>query len=248
MAWVRKIEKFAIFHVFADIAIAIGLITIIVFASIELSDNGFTGPHEPINSLTFLSFIGLAAYTFEGVGIIIPVMEECSRPDLYPHIIIGVISLITAVYIFFGNYIYFIYGSVRVGKHPLVTDILPTKNIAVTLIDVIWIINLIFTYPLVLYPATMVFESYVYAKVAKSKKRTWLKNLTRTMFVAFTVVLSVSLLDTLDKLESINGAFACIPLAFMLPALFHYKLVAETKAEKVVDLIITGITFVLMIV
>lgn len=122
------------------------------------------------------------------------------------------------------------------------------NNIAVALIDVIWIINLIFTYPLVLYPATMVFESYVYAKVPRSNKRTWMKNVTRTLFVAFTVVLSVSLLDTLDKLESINGAFACIPLAFMLPALFHYKLVAETRTEKIIDLTITGITFILMIV
>jgi solute carrier family 36 (proton-coupled amino acid transporter) len=75
-----------------------------------------------------------------------------------------------------------------------------------------------------------------------------MKNVTRTLFVAFTVVLSVSLLDTLDKLESINGAFACIPLAFMLPALFHYKLVAETRTEKIIDLTITGITFILMIV
>jgi proton-coupled amino acid transporter len=229
-------------------AIAIGLTVIIIFASLELSDNGFTGPHEPINTVTFLSFIGLAAYTFEGIGIIIPVMEQCSRPDLYPHIIVGVISLVTTVYIFFGNYIYFIYGLDKVGEHPLVTDILPAKNIAVAIVDVIWIINLILTYPLVLYPATMVFESYVYAKVAKSPKRRWMKNLTRSMFVAFTVVLSVSLLDTLDKLESINGAFACIPLAFTLPALFHYKLRAETRTEKIIDLFIAALTFVLMIV
>ena len=75
LCWVRKIEKFAFFHIFADIAIAIGLIVIFVYAFMEYEDNGFTGPHEKINKVTFLSFIGLAAYTYEGIGIIIPVME-----------------------------------------------------------------------------------------------------------------------------------------------------------------------------
>ena len=66
--------------------------------------------------------------------------------------------------------------------------------------------------------------------------------------VAFTVVLSVSLMETLDKLESINGAFACIPIAFLLPSLFHYKLVAETRREKIVDLVMVAVSLVLQVV
>ena len=96
LCWVRKIEKFAFFHVVADISIVIGLTVITVYASIELNDNGFSHDEEFINTKTFLSFIGLAAYTFEGIGIIIPVMETTSRPDLYPMILILVITIITA--------------------------------------------------------------------------------------------------------------------------------------------------------
>lgn len=134
------------------------------------------------------------------------------------------------------------------SKDPLITNILPTRDIAVTAIDIIWIINLIFTYPLVIHPANMVIESYVYRGWPKSAKRKWMKNITRTLLIAFTVVLAVALMDTLDKLESINGAFACIPLAFLLPSLFHYKLVATTRREKIIDLIIAAISAVLQIV
>ena len=247
---VRKIEKFAFFHIFADIAILIGVTTIIVYASLELRHNGghFAEDVEMINTKTFLSFIGLAAYTFEGIGIIIPVMETTSRPDLYPYILTIVIVLLTIFYVFFGNFTYFVYGSKRLGEHPMITDILPAEDIAVTLIDVIWIVNLIFTYPLVIHPANMVLESYIYKGWVKSVKRRWMKNLTRTLLVAFTVVLAVSLMETLDKLESINGAFACIPLAFLLPSLFHYKLVAVTRREKIFDIVIAVISLILQVV
>ena len=243
---VRKIEKFAFFHIFADVAIMIGVTVILVFTFIELDKNG-TEETELINKKTFLSFVGLAAYTFEGIGIIIPVMETTSRPDLYPMILTIVIAFITVFYLFVGNLCYFVWD----GKHleaPLITDKLDGRNPAVIIVDVIWIINLIFTYPLVLHPGNIVIESYVYAKMGPSIKRTWLKNISRTILVAFTVILSVALMETLDKLESINGAFACIPLAFTLPNLFHYKLIAKTRAEKIIDMTVVVFSVILQIV
>mmetsp|Transcript_6056 Transcript_6056/g.6814 ORF Transcript_6056/g.6814 Transcript_6056/m.6814 type:complete len:187 (+) Transcript_6056:695-1255(+) len=175
-------------------------------------------------------------------------METTSRPDLYPYILSGVIILITIIYLFFGNLMFFAYGSSRIKKHPLITDVLPTADIPVALVEVIWIINLILTYPLVLHPANMVVESYAFSGLKKGPKRKWLKNLSRTLLVAFTVVLAIMLEDTLDKLESINGAMACIPLAFLFPFLFHYKLVAETRGEKIFDLVISAFSVILMIV
>lgn len=199
------------------------------------------------NSETFLSVIGLAAYTFEGIGLVIPVMETTSRPDLYPTILTSVILLITVIYIFFGNLMYFSFGHKRIKEHPLITNVLPNGDIPVALIQAFWIINLIFTYPLVLYPASTVIESYIFKGFKKGQARKWLKNCFRALLVGFTVVISIALENTLDKLESVNGAFACIPLAFLLPCLFHYKLVAETTTEKVIDLVISFGSFLLMI-
>jgi len=247
---IRKIEKFAFFHVFADIAIMIGIITIVVFGFLELKKNDwkFSDDTQMINNKTFLSFIGLSAYTFEGIGIILPVMETTSRPDLYPKIVTSVIISITVAYVIFGNFNYFVYGYTTLHEYPMITSVLPNGNIFVSLVEVIWIINLILTYPLVIHPANMVLESYIYPGWPKSRKRTWAKNFTRALLVAFTVVLAVALLSTLDRLESINGAFACIPLAFMLPCLFHYKLIAVTNRDKNIDLAIVGLSLILQIV
>jgi len=150
----------------------------------------------------------LASYTFEGIGIIIPVLETTNRPDLFPYILAFVLFFITSFYLFFGNFCYFVYGKALLDTDPLITGLLPAKDIPVVLVKVIWIINLIFTYPLVIHPANMVIEDYLFGKWPKSTKRRWSKNASRTVIVIFTVILSVSLMNTLDKLESINGAFA----------------------------------------
>ena len=130
----------------------------------------------------------------------------------------------------------------------MVTQILSAGDIAILIVNVLWIINIIITYPLVLHPANIIIESYLYKGWPKSFKRQWMKNSTRTLLVTFTVVLSVWLMETLDKLESLNGAFACIPVAFLFPALFHYKLVAETRRAKIIDLIIATFSIMLQIV
>ena len=245
----RKIEKFAFFHIFADLAILVGVITITIYAGIELNDNGkFSDKVKLINTKTFLSFVGLAAYSFEGIGIIIPIMETTNRPDLYPYLLATTMILLTVFYVFFGNFWYFVYGYETLDESPLITSVQPQKSIPLMIVKMIWIINLILTYPLQIHPANMVIESYIFKNWKKSWKRTWFKNLWRTILVIFTVVLSVALLDTLDKLESINGAFAWIPIAFLLPSLFHYKLIANTTFEKAIDLIICVFAIILQII
>ena len=65
--------------------------------------------------------------------------------------------------------------------------------------------------------------------------------------VAFTIVLSLLVYDSLDKFLSISGALMCTPIAFILPAMFHYRGCAETQGEKRCDvaIIISG-TFIMV--
>jgi proton-coupled amino acid transporter len=130
------------------------------------------------------------------------------------------------LYSSFGEFCYLIYGSNIVS--PLITSNLPNDPF-VGFIKVMFCVNLFFTYPLVIYPANQIIESYIFGTLPKSKKRMWLKNLYRGCMVLFTVVIALLLNDKLGKFISLLGGFACIPITFILPCLFHYKLCAETK-------------------
>jgi proton-coupled amino acid transporter len=117
------------------------------------------------------------------------------------------------------------------------------------LVEFLYCINLLISYPLMIHPTNMVIESYVFKKMKeKSSKRRWLKNLSRTLVVAATVFIGLYLRATLDKLTSVSGALTCTPSAFILPCIFHLKLCAKTKCQKFTDIVIIVFSTIIMFV
>lgn len=98
-----------------------------------------------------------------------------------------------------------------------------------------------------LYPVNLVVEGHLYAGWPKSRKRQMFKNLNRAVTVIFTIVLALYIWEKLDLFLSVTGALFCTPIAFIFPALFHYKACAETTAQKVVDLSIVTVATIIMI-
>ena len=65
--------------------------------------------------------------------------------------------------------------------------------------------------------------------------------------VIITIIIAIIANKKLDSFVSMIGAFACIPLAFTLPALFHYRLCASTKLEKTIDILFVILSIILSI-
>jgi solute carrier family 36 (proton-coupled amino acid transporter) len=143
---VRKIEKFSITHIFADALILITTIVILVYASIHLSEEDWGKGIDALNTATWLDMIGSAVYSYEGIGVVLPLLEVTEKPEMYPKILFYVLLTVMALYVSFGEYCLFIYGEKLVT--PLITDNLPPGSVVVYLIKVFFSINLVFTYPL----------------------------------------------------------------------------------------------------
>ena len=178
--------------------------------------------------------IGSAVYSYEGIGVVLPLMEVTQKPEIYNKILFYVLLTVMLLYVSFGEYCLFIYGELL--KTPLITDNLP-QNAVVYVIKIFFSINLVFTYPLQLHPASIIIESYIFKGMPKSPKRMWLKNLLRTILVMFTVIFCLSLQNSLDKFISVLGSLACTPISFTLPCIFHLKLYENelTKFQKGVN-------------
>lgn len=120
-------------------------------------------------------------------------------------------------------------------EHPLITDYLPADSVYCWIVKILFAFQLIISYTLVIYPANMIVESYLYKGWEKTKKRQMCKNFTRGLLIAFTIVLALIIYNKLESFLSIVGSLTCTPIAFILPAMFHYKACADTPTQKLID-------------
>ena len=109
-------------------------------------------------------------YAFEGIGVILPIREITEKKEDYLKIFMLVVGSIGIFYVFFSEYMIFGYGADKVS-YPLITESLPRKSPVTYIIKVLFCIMLLFTYPLQIYPANNVIESYLTPGWPKSRKR-----------------------------------------------------------------------------
>lgn len=199
------------------------------------------------NNDNYLIFVGTAIYAFEGVGIVLPVKDACQNPQNYVKVVSIMIVIIMAIYLTFGGFNYLVYGSLLLKDAPLITKLMPEGSVPIEIVFVLYFINIFISFPLVVHPTNIVLESYVFKNMKQSPVRKWLKNGCRTLVVALTIMVGLYLEESLDRFMSIIGSLACTPVAFMLPALLHYQLAANTKLEKTIDMTIIIVSVFLMI-
>lgn len=75
LCYVRKIEKFAVTHIFADVMILVTIIIVIVYGVINIKNDG--GNHintiYAFNPDTWASAIGFSVFSYEGIGTVLPI-------------------------------------------------------------------------------------------------------------------------------------------------------------------------------
>lgn len=77
-----------------------------------------------MNKNTWLTVIGSAIYSFEGIGVVLPIVEVTKEPAKVPIILLAVLLTNMILYTSFGQFCYFVYGNELEGK-PLITQNMP---------------------------------------------------------------------------------------------------------------------------
>ena len=134
----------------------------------------------------------------------------------------------------FSSYSLFGYGAEQTIAMPLITESMPLKSYTTWTIKVIYCMVLIFQYPVMVFPVTIILDSYTLGYFRRRKSRVLVGNLTRLLYVTLTAIIALTVYNKMPYLNAISGAIACCPLGFTLPALFHWKLgLAQTTFAKV---------------
>mmetsp|Transcript_14035 Transcript_14035/g.34039 ORF Transcript_14035/g.34039 Transcript_14035/m.34039 type:complete len:445 (+) Transcript_14035:2-1336(+) len=239
LCWIRSLQVLAPLSLLAIVLILVGLLSVVV-ASADRFGQG--KDVEQVIPETLPIFLGMAIYSFEGIGLAVPIQNSMRKPEHFPFVWILASIIITMVYISFGAFGYSCYGT---EVPTIITMVLPDNAVSF-LIKVGLCISLLFTYPLAMFPVFEIVEEHwlwntmhptVEAAEAGGERGEQTIELqddgagvatlslvrtrgARVALVLITVTAAIAIPD-FSVVMAFIGSVPCNIMAFVLPTFFH---------------------------
>jgi len=218
LSLVRDISKLGFTALIADAFIVMGLIILYYYDISEIVQQHGVADIKPFNPSSWTLFIGTAIFTYEGIGLIIPVQESMKDPRKFPHVLAGVIVGITIVFLTAGALGYAAYGSAT--KTVIILN-LPQESKFVNAAQFLYSFAILLSTPLQLFPAVRIMENGLFTRSGKYNPGIkWKKNFFRFSLVMLCALVAWGGASDLDKFVSLIGSFACVPLIYVYPVCF----------------------------
>lgn len=232
LSLIRRIAKLSTTALIADVFILFGIVYLFYYEIGKVAKDGLADV-VMFNSKDFPLFIGTAVFTFEGIGLIIPITESMKEPQKFPRALTGVMAGVMVLFASAGSLSYMAFGS---KIQTVVITNLPQSSRFVQAMQFLYSIAILLSTPLQLFPALAVLEKGIFTR---SGKYNWKvkteKNLFRFLVVAVCCLAAWAGANDLDKFVSLIGSVACVPLCFIYPPLLHLKANATRTATKALN-------------
>lgn len=167
--------------------------------------------------------IGVAVYSFEGIGMVLPLEMEARYKDKFGRVLGHSMLFISIIYVAFGILGYIAFGE---DTNDIITTNFGTGWISI-FVQIGLCINLFFTFPLMMNPVYEVVER----RLGRATFSLWLR---------WVVVLGVSLVALLvpnfADFLSLVGSSVCCMLGYVLPASMHLVVFKDQLSKKVLVL------------
>jgi solute carrier family 36 (proton-coupled amino acid transporter) len=215
LSLIRDISKLGFTALIADVFIMLGLIYLYYYDIATLVAQKGVSDITAFNPATWTLFIGTAIFTFEGVGLIIPIQESMKRPQKFPGVLALVMVVITIIFCSMGVLSYAAYGS---ATKTVVILNLPQDDKFVNTVQFLYSLAILLSTPLQLFPAIRIMENELFTRSGKYNKWIkWKKNVFRFVLVMFCAMVAWVGANDLDKFVALVGSFACVPLVYVYP-------------------------------
>ncbi len=215
LSLIRDISKLGFTALIADFFILLGLIYLYYYDIATIVAQKGVADITAFNPSTWALFIGTAIFTFEGVGLIIPIQESMKRPQNFPSVLAMVMVIITVIFLSMGALSYAAYGS---STKTVVILNLPQDDKFVNAVQFLYSLAILLSTPLQLFPAIRIMENELFTRSGKYNPYIkWKKNIFRFFLVMACAALAWGGAGDLDKFVSLVGSFACVPLVYVYP-------------------------------
>ncbi|KEF52449.1 uncharacterized protein A1O9_11690 [Exophiala aquamarina CBS 119918] len=246
LAFIRNISKLGPSALIADVFILLGLGYIYYYDIATISSQGLHPSIQLFNPDQFTLTIGAAIFTFEGIGLILPIQSSMKEPDKFEPLLWLIMLIITIIFTSVGALCYATFGSATQIE---VIANFPQESKLVNAVQFLYSLAVLVGTPVQLFPPVRILEGKIFGR--RSGKRDaltkWKKNGFRSLLVVLCILVSILGANNLDRFVALIGSFACVPLVYIYPPLLHYKGVAESKWAKIGDIALIILGLVCMI-
>ncbi|CAL1716897.1 unnamed protein product [Somion occarium] len=233
LALIRNLAKLSTTALVADAFILAGLIYIFGSEAGIMAERG-PAHVELFNSKEWPLLIGTAVFSFEGIGLVIPITDAMKEPRKFPAVLSAVMLFLMVLFCGAGVMSYLTFGA---DVQTVVIVNLDTTSKFTQAVQFLYSLAILLSVPLQLFPAVRIVENGLFKRSGKmDTKVKWQKNFFRFLAVTLCAGLSWAGAADLDKFVSFVGSFACVPLCYVYPAMLHYKACARTRKQKVADI------------
>ncbi|KAJ2084391.1 hypothetical protein H4R24_000021 [Coemansia sp. RSA 988] len=240
LALIRQIRYFAPIALLANVLIIGSLAYLLGFDVWSISVNG---PAQVVNYNPdrFPLLVGTAVYSFEGVTLVIPILESLRDQRSFGRVLTLAISLCMVLFLCVGSLSYLTFGS---NVEAVVLLNLPNTSSWTLMAQILYSVAILFSMPLQLFPAVKIMEAMMFTRSGRDfKSIKWQKNMFRATTALFISLIAIFGVDQLDNVVSLVGSFCLVPLSFIYPSSMHLKAVARSNwvRSKDIVLIVLGV-------
>lgn len=247
---IRNIAKLSPTALLSDVLIIGGLIVLLAYDFITIFEEGVTAPksgpgiHWMFNSANFSVFIGTAVYSFEGIGLIIPIRDSMEKPEKFPAVLTFVMVLVASTLCAVGTLGYLAFGEnvKTVALLNLPAGPLPNS------VQLGYAVAVLLSNALTLFPTIRIIEQALFGeRTGKyNLKIKWQKNVLRASIVIVGTLIAWGGANDLDKFISLIGSVCCCPLSLIFPPLFHVALPSTKGWKRTLDFILISFGIAVM--
>lgn len=230
LSWLRHIKYLATANLVANIFVGVGLVACLVWSCTVLATDGPAPGIHMFNRASCFLFLGSVAVAFEGMSLVLPIKRSMKRPERFEALVATSMAGLCVLVWSIGAMGYLAFGN---SVEPFVTNELPTQGVLGPAVRIMYSLAIICTYPLQLFPGTIILEEYLVEPMGLvPSRRKVAKNVLRLLVVVGTCLTAIYAGKALDHFVALIGTVGSLPLGLMLPTLVHLCLFWGTTSVR----------------
>lgn len=199
LALIRNISKLGPAALLADVFILIGLVYIWWYDIGALAFRGMDKSVTFFNPSSFTLTIGSAIFTFEGIGLILPIQSSMAKPEKFPMLLYIVMFIVTVIFTSIGALCYATFGEDTMIQ---IISNYPQDSPLVNAVQFLYCLAVLVGNPVQLFPAVRIIETSIFGEKATGKRSLvmkWKKNVLRIGMMVACVLIAIVGASDLDK-------------------------------------------------